>query len=82
MSGRDVYENDQIRAQRDDLRVRLAESVEERVAALRVERELRAALKLAEPALRTLRDGHCNAECDCAYTKALNAVVAALRGKT
>lgn len=38
-----------------------------------------AALKLAEPALRTLRDGHCDCK-DCKYTLALNAVVAALKG--
>ncbi len=37
-----------------------------------------AALRLAEPALRTLRDGHCDCP-DCGYTLALNAVVAVLK---
>lgn len=37
-----------------------------------------AALRLAEPALRTLRDGHCDC-IDCQYTKALDAIVAVLK---
>ncbi len=37
-----------------------------------------AALRLAEPALRTLKDGHCDCD-DCAYAKALDAVVAVLK---
>ncbi len=38
-----------------------------------------AAIRLAEPALRTLRDGHCDC-LDCKYTKALDALVEVLKG--
>lgn len=53
------------------------ESCREKTLAEKYEAAI-AALKLAEPALRTLRDGHCDCK-DCTYTLALDAVVAVLK---
>ena len=61
-----------IDSERESFRAELARITTERDIAF-------AALRLAEPALRTLRDANCDC-LDCKYTKALDAVVAALRG--